>query len=767
MHRLISIMGLIFLLLIIGSIDYSLAEDDMNPTWMNSSNITGVTNIREMEPNTLDETIFITSGGTISVWGIHNESLIRTLHPDTLGGLRDMEWNDDLQLMAWVHDGSMSENPSMWWSQLVIFDLENPINAFEPYGNLPYYQSTIIEIAWRPRTSHIGIAFSDFTFRLYDIVNNTVEIEQHYQFKIKQFSWNPSGSLVSFLLDDNRNSTNHLYFLDISQNNSWYSGELMNINDIDWSFDGRFFFMSTSQGVRIKDVSTWESTIIYNQGNVFLSSHPLRTILAIHGDYGIDFFNYSDNSSQRHSITIKYQSDSVWSTDGLFLLTVSDNDIVRIWMKESKIEFPTIGILSPSVGSQVSGIINITGWAFSHIPESLIVHIQVGYNDWILLNGTSSWAYQYDTRKMNDGLLKIRAKTHDLNGYSDICIIHIYVSNEQTIVDEPPSVLIEHPANGTEIGGVLILNGSAKDDRGIISVQVRLGNDQWTSIPSETPTKERHWSFVKDISFFIPGPLAISVRSFDGIHFSEISQRNVIIGLNNINNSKLKTKIIYPERGEIVGPDFNLIGIVENGIAESVYIKLDYAHMFIAYGTSRWNLSFINIEAGPHTISAIAINATEVSQWYSTSFYVDDDIVEINDPPMVGIHEPLNGQLIRLPINIVGWSYDDIDVDIVEIKINTGPWQLVNGTTQWYFFFNNTKIYEGDTNISVRAFDGKYYSDDTSIVIYNVNPNQQPIDDPQPPENPPLLILLLIIIIILIIIVIFLYYKYNMIIPEK
>jgi hypothetical protein len=737
--------------------EYSFAEDDVNPTWLNSSNITGENNIRKIEPNTLDETVFITSGGTISQWGIHNETLIREIYPDSLGGLRDMEWNDDYQLMAWVHDGSMSENPSMWWSQLVIYNLETtPVNAFKPYGGLPSYQSTVIDVAWRPGTVQIGVAFSDGTFRLYDIINNTVVVDQQFEFDIKQFSWNPFGSLVSLVLEDEHNSTSHLHFIDISQNTTWYSGTLMNINDIDWSFDGHFFFMSTSQGIRKKDVSTWESTIIYDHGNVFLSSCPVAPILAIHGEYGINFFNYSNNSSQFHSISAKYQPDSSWSADGTFLISVTNNDIVRIWVKASLDKMPTVRIRTPSIGSQVSGTINISGWASSVSPESLIIHLQVGNNDWILLNGTSQWEYQYDTRKINDGLLKIKARAHDSNGYSDISIIYLFVSNEEPVVDEPPSVFIEYPANGTEIRGVITVNGRAIDDIGVVSVQVRLENGRWISLPSGTPLKEFNWSFLSDISSILPGPLTISVRSFDGIHFSKINQRNVNIGFSNLNNSNLRIKIIYPKRGDVVGTDINVIGIVENGIAESVFVKLDNAEIFRTNGTGRWNIIFSDIGTGPHTISAIAINLTEVSQWYSTSFYVDEDTVAFNYPPLVGIIEPIQGQLIKEPIIIKGWSYDDDNVNKVEIKMNNDPWQLVNGTTLWNYFFDSNNVSDGAVNISVRAFDGTNHSEITTIFIYNENPDQQPNGNGQSPTDSSILSILSIIIIILIILVAYL-----------
>ncbi|RLG36924.1 MAG: hypothetical protein DRO01_07680, partial [Thermoproteota archaeon] len=75
--------------------------------------------------------------------------------------------------------------------------------------------------------------------------------------------------------------------------------------------------------------------------------------------------------------------------------------------------------------------------------------------------------------------------------------------------------------------------------------------------------------------------------------------------------------------------------------------------------------------------------------------------------PVVEITEPVPGSTVRGTLVISGTSSSNITkIQRVEIRFDNGTWYTVDGTTEWRFEWDTTRVGNGPHEISVRAYDG-------------------------------------------------------------
>jgi len=90
-----------------------------------------------------------------------------------------------------------------------------------------------------------------------------------------------------------------------------------------------------------------------------------------------------------------------------------------------------------------------------------------------------------------------------------------------------------------------------------------------------------------------------------------------------------------------------------------------------------------------------------------------------NQAPICNIESPINGYSVYRGTNVLieGQASDeDGSVERVEIKIDRGDWNVVNGTS-WSYVLNTSSLSLGWHYIFVRAFDGDFYSLSSYIKI--------------------------------------------------
>jgi len=94
-----------------------------------------------------------------------------------------------------------------------------------------------------------------------------------------------------------------------------------------------------------------------------------------------------------------------------------------------------------------------------------------------------------------------------------------------------------------------------------------------------------------------------------------------------------------------------------------------------------------------------------------------------NEPPTVVITTPTSGLSVSGTWRVAGTASDnDGTVARVEIRIDSGPWLGVSGTTSWSFDWDTTMVANGVHTISARCHDGIFYSETLAVNVVVENP---------------------------------------------
>ncbi|MCK4367130.1 MAG: right-handed parallel beta-helix repeat-containing protein [Thermoplasmata archaeon] len=99
-----------------------------------------------------------------------------------------------------------------------------------------------------------------------------------------------------------------------------------------------------------------------------------------------------------------------------------------------------------------------------------------------------------------------------------------------------------------------------------------------------------------------------------------------------------------------------------------------------------------------------------------------------NQPPTCSITDPVQGATVSGTYTITGTAFDaDGTVASVEVRIDTGAWTQVTGTTTWTYDWDTSTASDGDHTIYARSYDGTNYSDEASVLVT--------VDNAAPPES--------------------------------
>jgi len=168
-----------------------------------------------------------------------------------------------------------------------------------------------------------------------------------------------------------------------------------------------------------------------------------------------------------------------------------------------------------------------------------------------------------------------------------------------------------------------------------------------------------------------------------------------------------------------------------------------YYHVDENPNSLQWNLStnalFLEMNQSSGHLSGLPEQKDVGSFWVSVSasdgFYTTYqnfplEVINVNDLPVVEILDPENGSTIQTD-KLINGSVEDVDsdIEIVEIRIDTGEWNEVVGKNEWTYVLNTRTMENGVHTISVRAYDGFTYSKSVKISVM-VNNTVQELDKP-------------------------------------
>ena len=96
---------------------------------------------------------------------------------------------------------------------------------------------------------------------------------------------------------------------------------------------------------------------------------------------------------------------------------------------------PFVEISYPYDGTRVSSIVMISGTARDADGEDTLEEVEVSINEeeWVLVDGTVKWSYDWDTYDVEDGYYKIKVRAFDGTDYSEVEEIALRVDNPKSV----------------------------------------------------------------------------------------------------------------------------------------------------------------------------------------------------------------------------------------------------------------------------------------------------------------------------------------------
>jgi hypothetical protein len=130
-------------------------------------------------------------------------------------------------------------------------------------------------------------------------------------------------------------------------------------------------------------------------------------------------------------------------------------------------QLPTVQVTSPTDGDTVVGAITITASANDDEGVTQVEFFINGTSIAVDANGDDGWSASWNTALYGDGNHSLTAIAADTIGQTASHEITVVVDN----IDEPPSVEILSPADGSILSGSVIVTADAADDREVMHIE--------------------------------------------------------------------------------------------------------------------------------------------------------------------------------------------------------------------------------------------------------------------------------------------------------
>jgi len=325
-----------------------------------------------------------------------------------------------------------------------------------------------------------------------------------------------------------------------------------------------------------------------------------------------------------------------------------------------------------------------------------------------------------------------------INGTKRIDIVNA-TSDEliatRTISEHSPQVSILSPQQGESIqpDSYKITWNASDADNDTLEFHVFMSNDSgenWFPIGMAL----RNNSLTADFSYLEGNNYQIKVIATDDINVGAMVSEKFTILPSTPNNSPDRPNNSSPANGDVnipintqlswecTDPDGDALtydvyfGTTSNPPKVTSNQTLTIYNPALAYSTTYyWKISAWDIHGAKN----------ESSVWhFTTQAYVPPS--PQNQKPMVTITFPSADATVSSVIIIQGTASDnDGTVQKVEIRIDSGLWIAVTGTTSWSYSWDTTDVENGNHTLQARSFDSEDRSGIVSVTV-NVFNNRKP-----------------------------------------
>ena len=370
---------------------------------------------------------------------------------------------------------------------------------------------------------------------------------------------------------------------------------------------------------------------------------------------------------------------------------------------------PFLDLLSPEEGTVLEGN-NLV--AVEAADASGIEFICFMVDDLELQNSTQS-EFMWDTTEIDNGPHILEVIAADGAGNTARVSLPVILFNN---LESPIIELINDPGNDP-LNDPLTLTGKAADSEAMLElIEYSLGASGWRELWSVAPGIEAtQWYLGLDPAALPPGQQKLQLRAYDGEHYSQTLE--------------LWLDLNHHPTADIVSP---LAGRIHQYGQEIVLDASDSRDEDVL--TYRWNsdLSGIiyegnapsvsrHLEPGTHTLTL----TVDDGRGGTDTIAVEDIVVNIG--PSLQVNDPKVGQYLRGQVTIEGTAWDpDDEVDEVELSLDGADWFEVDGTDEWEYIWDTTRLDDGTHTVGVRV-------SDTRKGVSEMEPQEFVVDN-TPPE---------------------------------
>jgi hypothetical protein len=146
----------------------------------------------------------------------------------------------------------------------------------------------------------------------------------------------------------------------------------------------------------------------------------------------------------------------------------TSDDLIGATVDNSTDYPPSVTITYPSNGATVSGQVTVTADALDDDSITRVEFFVDGVGIGVDTNGSDGWSASWDTTQDSNGDYILSATATDSASQTSNDSITVMVNN---VTDNPPSVMITNPADGTTVSGQVNVTADALDDDGVTQVE--------------------------------------------------------------------------------------------------------------------------------------------------------------------------------------------------------------------------------------------------------------------------------------------------------
>jgi N-acetylmuramoyl-L-alanine amidase len=385
---------------------------------------------------------------------------------------------------------------------------------------------------------------------------------------------------------------------------------------------------------------------------------------------------------------------------------------------------PSVAIDSPTAGSVVTGVINVTGWALDNtsVVGTAISGVQVSVDGVSAGNATYGvnrtdvcnaypgrpncpnvgYTFALNTASYAQGTHVITVTAVDSDGQPD------FGSASTTVTTTvPPTVMIDSMTPGTVVSGVITISGWAIDNSTsvgtvISSVQILVdgavaGNatygasrlDVCNSYPGRPGCPNVGFTFQLDTSKLTPGAHSVTAVATDSDPTADKGSWTINITVGNPPAVRIESPVSGANvTGQVTLSGWALDNVVSVGTAiSSLQVSVDGGTPSpIFYGLSRPDVCLVYpgrpgcpnvgfsyafdtsaLSAGSHTVTVTATNSSNppISSSSSVTISVAGGVPASN----FSLTSPNNGSVVSGTVMVTGWAFDPKGAQMNAIKV--------------------------------------------------------------------------------------------------